>query len=726
MIQFMSTRKLNREQEKAIKFEGKHLLLLAGAGTGKTTTIVSRAAWLINHGIAPVRIKIISFTKKSANEIAARTSTLLMNEGIKSTSQGATFHGWCLEIIRSNPAFFNMGRWTVIDVDDQEVIMKHILDNKTLCMSQDIKASDMLSIRSFQLNTDCDIKEAIRKTLTRKAGQINIELLIEDTDKIKAIIDLYEKYKTPHLYLDYDDILVITVNALAQNKELCFKVTSMYDHILVDEMQDTNPLQWKLLELFMPSCHLFCVGDDAQSIYGFRGADFNSIHSFNKRVTDSTVMKLTRNYRSTQSILDVSNQLLKLSPLQYNKELIAVDKKGRKPLLVFVSSKFEEAAYIKRDIQKHINAGTQYASHMVLTRNAYQAKQVEATFLSNQIPYVLYGGVSLMKSAHVRDVISVLRIIANPQDELAWMRFLELWPGVGKAKIKKATESIITKKNIPEITDTLTGTDVFALPAKVINDAYIQINTPASCLSSVIKSMDNILKDKYAKDWERRKKDFIALIEVASNSKSIANFINDFLVDSNISSNGSSSDAVVISTIHSAKGLEADYCYIIDMNIGNYPCEIAIKNGANAVEEERRCLYVALTRAKKQLAVITEYNTWMMTESLYSKITTVKPGDSYIAIHPTPSDPPFKIAKVTSTNGNEVCFHVGGKTLYKSLAEFSTTYRPKDGIFPGLSVPHFFFSKICPDLFQCISGNPKTVLEENRKTNNNSKFHFFQ
>lgn len=716
--------KLNKEQKKAVEFEGKHLLLLAGAGTGKTATIVSRATWLISNGIDPMRLKIISFTKKSANEIAARTASQLMNAGIKSPSQGATFHGWCLEIIRSNPSFFNMNNWTVIDTDDQEVIMKHILDS--LSMSQDIKASDMLAIRSYELNTGCDIKESIRKTLTRKSGQLNIESLINETDKIKAIIKLYEDYKSTHQYLDYDDILIITVKSLTQNTELRSRITSLYDHILVDEMQDTNPLQWKLLELFMPTCHLFCVGDDAQSIYGFRGADFNSIHSFCKRVPGSTVMKLIRNYRSSQPILDVSNQLLKLSPLQYNKELIADSKKGKKPFLVFVNNKYEEAAYIKRDIQEHVKTGTQYASHMVLTRNAYQAQRVEAAFLASQVPYVLYGGISLMKSAHVRDIISVLRIIANPQDELAWMRFLELWKGVGKAKIRKAIEIIITQKSIPEITDVLMDTELFISPAKVINDAFMQTDTPASCLTSIVKSMDDMLADKYAKDWDRRKKDFTALVEVASNAKSITSFINDFQVDSNIDNGSQNKDAVVISTIHSAKGLEADYCYVIDINIGNYPCDIAIKDGINSIEEERRCLYVALTRAKKQLSVITEYNTWMMTESHQSKITTVKPGESYIAIHPTPSDPPFKTAKITSIDGKDVCFHQGGKTLYKSLAEFSESYRPKEEVFPGLAIPHFFFSDMCLDFFECISGDQQSAPEKTKKTNSKSKFSFFQ
>lgn len=721
-INFMNLKKLNREQKKAVQFDGKHLLVLAGAGTGKTATIVSRAAWLIKNGIIPSRIKIISFTKKSANEIASRTGSLLMSTGIKMPSQGSTFHGWCLEIIRSYPSCFNESKWTVIDVDDQEVIMKLILANKIHFLPSEIKASDILAIRSYQLNTGCEHIEAIRKTFTRKFGQTDDQTIIEYIDNIKETIKLYEKYKYEHLYLDYDDILTITVNTLTQNQLLCTKVTSMYDHILVDEMQDTNQLQWKLLRLFMPTCHLFCVGDDAQSIYGFRGADFNSIHSFGERVPDSTIMKLTKNYRSPQAILDVSNRLLNLSPLLYNKELISANKKGKKPLLVFVNNKYEEATFIQRDIQKNIKEGAQYANHMILARNAYQAKQVETSFLSNQIPYKLYGGISLLKSAHVRDIISVLKILANPQDELAWMRYLELWPGIGKAKIKKVIEHIRTEKSIPEIIDFLMDHEIFIPPCKAINDAYLQASSPSECLLCATKSMDIILKEKYTKDWERRKKDFEALIRVSSNSKSIIHFINDFLVDVSINGNDSPDDAVIISTIHSAKGLETDYCYVIDMNIGNYPSDIAVKEGINAIEEERRCLYVALTRAKKQLAVITEYNTWMMTKPFRSKITKSKAGDTYIAIHPTPSNPPFKTAKIVSINGNDICLHVGSKTLYKSLSDFTAAYRSREEIYPGLSIPQFFFSKINPDLFECISGiqqssSGKKIIKSNSNFN---------
>jgi len=321
----MHLNEINKEQKAAVTYTGKHLLLLAGAGTGKTHTIVARAAWLITNGILPERIKIISFTKKSANEIALRTQKLLSGIPGNKSTQGATFHGWCLEIIRSNPSFFNMNKWTVIDTDDQEVIMKNTIDRYSSGISYDVKASDVLSIRSYRLNTECNIEEAIQKTLHNKPQKV--ESLLNDIDTIVSIIESYEEYKKTHLYLDYDDILTIAVATLTKCDELRVKVTSMYDHILVDEMQDTNPLQWKLLEIFMPSCHLFCVGDDAQSIYAFRGADFNSIHSFSKRVPDSSVMKLVRNYRSSQAILDVSNKLLELSPLQYGKKLIAQQKK---------------------------------------------------------------------------------------------------------------------------------------------------------------------------------------------------------------------------------------------------------------------------------------------------------------------------------------------------------------------------------------------------------------
>ena len=609
---------LNKEQKAAVTYTGKHLLLLAGAGTGKTHTIVARAAWLITNGISPERIKIISFTKKSANEIALRTQKLLSGIPGNKSTQGATFHGWCLEIMRSNPSFFYMNKWTVIDTDDQEVIMKNTIDRYSSGISYDVKASDVLSIRSYQLNTECNIEEAIQKTLHNKPQKV--EFLINDIDTIISIIESYEEYKKTHLYLDYDDILTIAVATLTKCDELRVKVTSMYDHILVDEMQDTNPLQWKLLEIFMPSCHLFCVGDDAQSIYAFRGADFNSIHSFNKRVPDSSVMKLIRNYRSSQAILDVSNKLLELSPLQYGKKLIAQQKKGKKPSFVFVSNKTEEAAFIRREIQKHIKSGIKYADHMILTRNAYQAKQVEAAFLSRQIPYVLYGGISLMKSAHIRDAMSVLRIISNPEDELAWMRYLCLWPGIGKVKVRKIIDEMSSEKSILEKVKIMKTTDSFAFPAKVINDAYAQIKAPAACISTTIESMSSTLKEKYAKDWERREKDFTTLIEIASSSRSVASFISDYLLDSNIDNN-SQNDAVVISTIHSAKGLEANYCYILDMCIGNYPSGVAVKAGTDAIEEERRCLYVALTRAKKELIILTEYNTWVMTNPFYSKTT---------------------------------------------------------------------------------------------------------
>lgn len=718
---------LNKEQKAAVTFSGKHLLLLAGAGTGKTMTIISRAAWLIENNVDSSRLKIISFTRKSANEIAVRAAHILAEGRIDAMLQGSTFHGWCLEIIRANPDFFHMGGWTIIDGDDQEVVMRLAFNKEKSSLTDSIKASDILSIRSFRLNTDCEMSVSVRKFLCNKFGDQATESYLKSiTGTIEHIIGLYEEYKKQHRYLDYDDILIKAVDALTQNTALRQRVTSRYDHILVDEMQDTNPLQWKLLEIFMPSCHLFCVGDDAQSIYAFRGADFHSIHSFKERVPDSAVMKLVRNYRSSQAILDVSNQLLEISPLNYEKKLVAQQKKGKKPLLVFVNNKAEEAAFIESDIKEHLKNGAHYADHMVLARNAYQAKQVEATLLANHIPYVLYGGISLLKSAHIRDVVSTLRIIANPHDELAWMRYLELWPGIGESKAKKMIGSMKDKNTLEEMVELMKDTTHFSAPAQVIRYALSQSMDTQSCLSGIVESLVDLLSDKYQKDWNRRKKDFAALIEIAANTKSLSGFINDYVLDPQSGTNSATDDAVIISTIHSAKGLEADYCYILDMCIGSYPCDIAIKEGADAIEEERRCLYVALTRPRKQLAIMTEYNTWEMATPCRMRPGTIKTGDYYVANKPTPSDPPFKKVQITAIQGTEVSFHQGGKTCYASSRDFSALYRVKEELFPGLSIPHFFFSNISLDLFECKSGSHQTMLEGKFKmNNNNTKFKFF-
>lgn len=325
---------LNEQQKYAATFNGKHLLVLAGAGTGKTRTIIARAKYLIQSGVHPKKILILSFTRKSAGEIVERIKKELpdtISEGLI----GSTFHSWCMEIIKNHPYIFPQANFTLLDEDDQESCFSLVCGKKWILKNFNMKKVDayaVLTVYSYMVNSKCSLSDAIRMKLFDNAPKdFDVsELLPRFQESIKGYID----YKNEHNYIDYDDILLIVSKYLKRNEDLRNQISSLYDHILIDEMQDTNPLQYELLSSFYNKCHLFCVGDDAQSIYGFRGADFQTIHKFTDIVNDSEVCKLTINYRSTQEILDLANWIIANSPLNYDKQLFANRGKGIKPAFV--------------------------------------------------------------------------------------------------------------------------------------------------------------------------------------------------------------------------------------------------------------------------------------------------------------------------------------------------------------------------------------------------------
>jgi DNA helicase-2/ATP-dependent DNA helicase PcrA len=254
------------------------------------------------------------------------------------------------------------------------------------------------------------------------------------------IMRSYESKKRERHYLDYDDIIDVVAESVLASPKTCSWLANQYDHLLIDEMQDTNPLQWKLIDSLKSKVTLFCVGDDAQSIFGFRGSDFRNVHSFQKRVPDSVVLKLKKNYRSTQEILDTANWLLSKSPLAYGKSLVAARGTGNQPQLISFEDEWQEGAWIAQDLSLRRAAGADWNQHMILVRSAYSARTVENALLAKDIPYRFIGGTKLLESAHIRDVISVLRLIANHRDEIAWTRFLTLWPKVGDVTAGKCLE----------------------------------------------------------------------------------------------------------------------------------------------------------------------------------------------------------------------------------------------------------------------------------------------
>ena len=348
----------NEKQREAIAFSGKHLLLLAGAGTGKTKTIVGRAEYLINEGYRPEKIQILTFTKRAASEIVERVKAGISDQDVRSLN-GSTFHSWCNQLIIKFPNLFGAANYTVIDPDDQLSIMKMACG----AASEDygktrLKPQQLLDLFSFARNTRINLTETLRKLLFK--GKDDLQTT-EDINALKPQVQLlikeYQSQKLRQQYLDYDDLLLVVANRLNKDAEAREILAKAYDHILIDEMQDTNPLQWYLLKPFENICHLFCVGDDAQSIYSFRGADFKNVHLFQERVANSEIKVLDKNYRSTQEILDLSNWLLETSPINYNKRLTASRGAGKQPTIVNVANQFEEANYIANHILESFSEG---------------------------------------------------------------------------------------------------------------------------------------------------------------------------------------------------------------------------------------------------------------------------------------------------------------------------------------------------------------------------------
>lgn len=597
---------LNEEQKAAVGFDGKHLLVLAGAGTGKTKTIVSRALHLVDKGIAPSRIMILSFTRKSAYEIVNRIKAL----NAKSIGvTGQTFHSWCMGIIKSHPNIFDCANSTCLDDDDRESAIK-LLCGKKFRDKDDMRIppAAVMDVYSYSCNAKCSLSESIRIKVYDNGDRDTLRKKIEKNKPLyEDVIRKYIEYKKEHDYIDYDDILRIVSVGLKKNPEAAKFISSQYDHILVDEMQDTNPLQYELLSSFYDNCHLFCVGDDAQSIYGFRGADFKTIHNFTNIVEGASSLKLSLNYRSTQEILDLANWVLSKSPLKYDKYLRAFRGHGDKPKMIHVNSEWEEANHITDDILTSLNErGYKYKDHLVLSRSNWGLKKLETCCLAKKIPYQIFGGTSLMQSKHIRDIMSALRIAANFRDELAWVIYLHLWKGIGDAITARIIQQLFGCVSLKECVIKLKDMNLQQEIYEVLENLDGLQSNPSKAVSIAVKIMSPRLSVLYKDNgWRGRKQDFLLLRDLAMNCGSISEFIAEYVLDPKLGmydkKEGKIEDVVTLSTIHSAKGLEAANCYVINVDPYSYPTPRAVLNGLDAVEEERRCLYVALTRAKDRL-----------------------------------------------------------------------------------------------------------------------------
>ena len=610
----------NTNQKKAVEFQGKHLLVLAGAGTGKTKTIIGRASYLIEKGVDAGKIQILTFTKRAANEIVERVRSTLSN-GTSSNLNGSTFHSWCSQLITKFPNLFGASTFTVIDPDDQVGIMKMVCgDHASAYKAIRIKPQQLIDLYSFARNTKRSLTDSIRlKVFKGKKDKETDEEILQIKPYIEVLLKAYQAKKMLARYLDYDDLLLVIANRLRKDTEAREILSAHFDHILIDEMQDTNPLQWDLIEPFISITNLFCVGDDAQSIYSFRGADFKNVHLFTERVPDSEVQVLDKNYRSTQAVLDISNWLLRASPIVYNKTLISAREQGEKPELMNVESQWEEANFISERILANYTEGNKtFGDHLILSRSQYYTKPLQAVFIQKKIPYVTYGGRKFMESAHIKDLVSLLRVVNNPYDEIAWIRFLTFWEGIGEIRAAKFVNEIVDCKDaedcaqrLPTIIPGQDGSKIGALYSTILETK----GNVKFAVKSTYEAMSLNLAYKYRKDWEeKRKADFPVLEILAGNYASLGEFITEGILENSKQINGTPvlesskltteehKDHVIISTVHSAKGLEADTCFVLNVSPKVYPSAWNLDN-INEIEEDRRVLYVAMTRAKNELII---------------------------------------------------------------------------------------------------------------------------
>jgi len=589
---------LNPQQQAAVEATGQHVLLLAGAGTGKTATIIGRAAHLIRQGVKARRILLLTFTRRAAREMVARLERDL-GAGSRGVVAG-TFHHFCLLTMRRQPKAFGMAEVTVIDRDDQLQLVRLARAGVRRKGEQFPQAAKILSAISFARNTNAPLAAYLDK---------HTDWDDDTTQRVLQVAKVYRERKRQRGYLDFDDLLHRFAAVLHKDPKVRDRVAGSFDHVLVDEMQDTNPLQWLIIEALKGSATLFCVGDDAQSIYAFRGADFRNVHAFADRVPGATIMKLEENYRSTQPILDLANWLLDGSTLEYGKRLRAHRGPGATPLLLDFDDEWAEGDWIAVDLIERHERGAPWRDHMIITRTAWATRALESALVERQVPYRFVGGTQLFQAAHVKDLLALVRTGLSHRDELAWVRYLTLWPGIGDVRAARTVDKLLPLPGLPEALDTLRSTwkGDPRIPQGP-RDVWLDRAKPADVIAQATRFLEPLLEQRYD-NWNDRKRDLALLAKLAERHRSLPAFLETYALDPVSATEAArleQDDNVTLITAHSAKGTEAPVCYLLRVEPGLYPHTRSLGE-IDQEEEERRVLYVAMTRAKDTL-ILTRSN----------------------------------------------------------------------------------------------------------------------
>ena len=591
---------LNPSQLEAVMTLDGPVQVIAGAGSGKTRTLVYRVARLIESGIPPEKILLLTFTRKAAGEMLERASDII-DERCRSVA-GGTFHSLAHRILRENANLLDFERtFTILDRQDMEEIIKALVkevqpDNN---VTRFPKKGTITSIISKAAN----LERSLEWLMTEEYSQF-----LEHARVIERISELYGRYKKKNQLMDYDDLLILFRQLLAENESIRAGLSSRYGYIMVDEYQDTNGIQADIVKWLASSHHnVMVVGDDSQAIYSFRGANYRNMFEFRNIFPQVKTIKLEQNYRSTQPILRLTNSIMDNASEKFTKCLFTEREDGEKPRVIDVKTDPEQAMFISSSIKTYLDQGYTYNDMAVLFRAAHHSFEIELELVRQDIPFVKFGGFKFLESSHIKDLLSHLRVITNKNDAISWGRILRLVKNIGQKKSQKIIEWIraqpaekIDLCEWPGMGKKDEGLSALAVLIKNLSEKDIR---PAKAVELAYKYYDPILKENFD-NFPKRQKDLDQLIPMAERFKSLGAFLDDLVLDPPSSSvdvePGSSDSFVTLSTVHSAKGLEWPIVFIIWVMEGYFPSTRA-HSSEESIEEERRLMYVATTRAKDRL-----------------------------------------------------------------------------------------------------------------------------
>ena len=597
---------LNDEQARAVTHGDGPLLILAGAGSGKTKTLTHRIAYLIGElKVFPSRILAVTFTNKAAKEMRQRLAQLLDEEAENRQFMPwmGTFHSICVRILRMDGAHIGLDkRFLIYDTDDQVSLMKQIMKARGLT-DKDIKPRAVLSVISNAKNE------------MRSAEDFSMSARGPREQKIAELFFAYEKALKKAAALDFDDLLTKTVELLQNSPEIRHKWQRQFEYILIDEYQDTNAVQYALIKLLVNERRNLCVvGDDAQSIYSFRGADYTNILNFERDFPGTTVVKLEQNYRSTGAILDLANSLIQHNIHRTDKNLWTANGDGIDPKLWQLYSESEEALAIANEIQAQIANGRQYGDVAVLYRTNAQSYAIERALRQSYIPYKIVGGLRFLDRAVVKDVLAYLRLLYQPSDRVSFLRIVNVPKrGIGTVSVAKfldwndaARRDIVSGLLAVEEADNLTARAKRPLLelGKILEELRQEIDgSPAELIEKIIKrtGYGDFINDGTPQAEERMENIGVLLAE-AKAYVDVPAFLEEMALMS--SADTAAEQQVTLMTLHAAKGLEFPVVFLAGLEEGILPHARVFDSGkADDIEEERRLCYVGVTRAREELFV---------------------------------------------------------------------------------------------------------------------------